>query len=176
MTCAVLETREAQQPLDPYLCHWSEWYFLVLLSHLFTHLESTAHLHVACIRGAETQKVSILQKAMIGISQSDRPMLQVRLGANTGLVLESPDRQDLVGMVVIPTVGGWITGRKLSMLTDFSSMHDAVPQMQRPYLELQHQLVNSARQALNTTGYPQLYVSLLQHIVENARFNSGEYV
>lgn len=64
--CPLPVQLEAQPAVDPYLCHWSEFYFLALLSHLYLKGEKARVQTVtAILSSGQPVEFPILQKGSV---------------------------------------------------------------------------------------------------------------
>lgn len=167
MSLRRVEIGELKPAVDPYLCHWTEWHYLVLLSWIY--LEDTIGtglMELVQVEGTQEIEVILRNGAVHVLRMEDGQEVRSKIGVGTGLVVRSQSEALPVGMVVTPSEGGWTTGRPLTMFTDFSGMFAPLMATKDRYLIAQLNIVDQAMQRMGCTTYPELYQRLLQSLQE----------
>lgn len=145
-----------QPAVDPYLCYWAEWYFLVYLSKIFIDGKSLSP-NLLVDSGGEKELVFSVQKESIsGMTHQswDNPR-SVKLGATTRLVLTG----SLNNMILIPNIQGYSIGRRLGQgFTDIDHRYFSLKEDE--YLTSQYNLMNAVKKEIGASDHVGLYIKL----------------
>jgi hypothetical protein len=153
----IVPNRVIEQPaVDPYLCYWAEWYFLVYLSKIFIDGEFLPPDLIVNSGDAKELVYSVQKDWISGMTHQswDNPR-SVRLGATTRLVLTG----SLKDMILIPQNQSYSIGRRLGRgFADMDSRYFSLKSDE--YLTSQYDLMKTVKKEIGVSNYLNLYIKL----------------
>lgn len=176
----IVEPIVVQEARDPNLCHWSEYYFLSLLSHTFLTGEQlpvlTGH---ATVNGADVTCHLVQKDDMENVPYQDRTLARVKLGQPTALILDGP----LADFIVIPMGNRNFTmGRVFGEGTDqIGRLHNQIwgevqnnEYLHAAYLRIQEARKTAQQEDPRVASYEDLYQYLKKKLLERAGVQTKE--
>lgn len=159
---AMVQLSPEQRAEDPWLCHWSEFYFTGLLAHLYNS-DTTTPVRPAMIKDGEPVPCLMIRKDIV----SDVPFegwaspRNVKLGKPSGLLLTG-EQEDTI---VIPIGDEFMTGRTFGPgLRRIDELAQAT--RDNEYIQALYGQIRKAKTTLGANTYEQLYQKLKQHFVK----------